>query len=65
MHGPHILHVAHSVTLHRVILILGGEESKWVHHHLQWVIFVEGHQSFWCCGLGGVVRPEPDSFGIK
>jgi hypothetical protein len=65
MHGPHMLDVAHSITPHRVIPLLSGEESKWVHHHLQWVVSAERHQSLQHRGLSGVVHPEFDSFGIK
>jgi hypothetical protein len=65
MHGPHVLHVAHSVASHGVIPLLSGEESQWMHHHLQGMISAEGGQVLQCCGLGGVFRPEPDSLGIK
>jgi hypothetical protein len=44
MHGPHILHVTHSVAPHWVIPLLGGEESQLVHHHLQGMISTEGRQ---------------------
>jgi hypothetical protein len=65
MHGPHVLHMAHSIAPHGVIPLLGGEESLWVHHHLQGMIPAEGCQGLQCCGLGGVVRSEPDSLEIK
>jgi hypothetical protein len=44
MHGPHILHMTHFAAPHWVIPFLGGEESKWVHHHLQGMISTEGCQ---------------------
>jgi hypothetical protein len=65
MHGAHILGMAHSVAPHRIIPLLGGEESEWVHHHLQWVVSAKGRQGLQCRGLSGLVRPESDSFGIK
>jgi hypothetical protein len=43
-------------------LFLAWEEAKWVHHHLQRVVSAEGRQSLYCHSLGGVVRPESDSF---
>jgi hypothetical protein len=65
MHGPHILHVAHSVAPHGVIPFLGGEESQWVHHHFQGMVSAEGCQGFQRYGLSGVVCPETYSLGIK
>jgi hypothetical protein len=35
IHGPYVLHMAHTVAPHGVVLLLGGEESQGVHHHLQ------------------------------
>jgi hypothetical protein len=65
MHGLHVLHVAHSVALHGVIPLLSGEESQWVHYHLQGMISVESRQGLHSCGLSGVVRPESNSLGIN
>jgi hypothetical protein len=65
MHSPHVLHMAHSVAPHGVIPLLGGEESQWVHHHLQGMVPAKGYQGIQRCGLSGVVRPEPDSLGVK
>jgi hypothetical protein len=65
MHSPHVFHVAHSIAPHGVIPLLGGEESQWVHHHLQGMIPAEGCLGFQHCGLSGVVRPEPDTLGVK
>jgi hypothetical protein len=38
IHCPHILHVAHMVTPHGVILLLSREKSQGVHHHLQGMV---------------------------
>jgi hypothetical protein len=65
MHSPYIFYVAHSVAPHGVIPLLGGEESQWMHHHLQGMVSAEGRQGLHSCGLGGVVRPEPNSLGVK
>jgi hypothetical protein len=42
-----------------------GEESQWVHHHLQGMVAVESRQGLYSCRLGGVVRPESNSLGVK
>jgi hypothetical protein len=34
IHGPYVLHMAHTVAPHGVIPLLRGEESQGVHHHL-------------------------------
>jgi hypothetical protein len=65
MHSTHVLHVTHSVAPHGVIPLFSGEESQWVHHHLQGMIPTEDCQGFQRCGLSGFVRPEPDSLGVK
>jgi hypothetical protein len=65
MHGPHVLHVAHSVAPHGVIPLLSGEESQWVHYHLQGMVATESRQGLHSCSLGGVVRPESNSLGVK
>jgi hypothetical protein len=38
IHCPHVLHVAHTVTPHGVILLLIREKSQGVHHHLQGMV---------------------------
>jgi hypothetical protein len=65
MHGPHVLHMAHSVAPHGVIPLFSGEESQWVHHHLQGMVAAESCQGLHSCNLGGVVRPESNSLGVK
>jgi hypothetical protein len=65
MHGPYVLHVAHSVAPHGVIPLLSGEESQWVHYHLQGMVSVESHRGLHSCSLGGVARPESNSLGVK
>jgi hypothetical protein len=65
MHGPHILHVAHSVAPHGVIPLLNGEESQWVHYHLQGMVAIEGRQGLHSCSLGGVICLEYNSLEVK
>jgi hypothetical protein len=65
MHGPHVFHMAHSVAPHGVIPLLCGEESQWVHHHLQGMVAAESRQGLHSCSLGGVVRPESNSLRVK
>jgi hypothetical protein len=57
--------MAHMVAPHGVIPLLSGEESQWVHYHLQGMVAAESRQSLQSCRLGGVVRPEPYSLGVK
>jgi hypothetical protein len=64
MHGPHVLHVAHSVAPHGVIHLLSGEESQWVHYHFQGMVSAESHQGLHSCILGGVIHPESNSLGV-
>jgi hypothetical protein len=64
-HGPHVLHVAHSVAPHGVIPLLSGEESQQVHYHLQWMVAVESCQGLHSCSLSGVVCPESNSLRVK
>jgi hypothetical protein len=65
IHCPHILHMAHTVTPHGVILLLSREESQGVHHHLQGVVATESCQSLHGCCFSGVVRPESNRLGVK
>jgi hypothetical protein len=65
MHSPHVFHMAHTVAPHGVIPLLSGEESQWVHYHLQGMVAKESCQSLHSCSLGGVVRPESNSLGVK
>jgi hypothetical protein len=57
--------MAHTVAPHGVIPLLSGEESQGVHHHLQGMVAIESRQGLHGCRLGGDVRPEPNSIGIK
>jgi hypothetical protein len=65
IHRPHIFHMAHAVTPHGVILLLSREESHGVHHHIQGMVAIEGHQSLHGCYFSGVVRPESNRLGVK
>jgi hypothetical protein len=65
IHCPHILHMAHTVTPHGVILLLSKEESQGVHHHLQGMVATGSHQGLHRCRFSGVVRPESNHLGVK
>jgi hypothetical protein len=65
IHGPYVLHMAHTVAPHGVIPLLSREESQGVHHHLQGMVATENRQGLHSCRLGGVVRPESNSLGVK
>jgi hypothetical protein len=65
MHGPHVFHMAHTVAPHGVIPFLSGEESQWVHYHLQEMVAAESRQGLHSCSLGGVVRPQSNSLRVK
>jgi hypothetical protein len=65
MHGPHVLHMALTVAPHGVITLFNGDESQWVHYHLQGMVATESRQSLHSCSLGGVVQPESNSLGVK
>jgi hypothetical protein len=65
MHSPHVLHMAHTVAPHGVIPSLYEEESQWLHYHLQGMVAAESRQSLHSYRLGGVVRPESNSLGVK
>jgi hypothetical protein len=41
IHRPYVLHMAHIVAPHGVILLLSREESQGVHHHLQGMVATE------------------------
>jgi hypothetical protein len=62
---PHILHMAHTVAPHGVILLLSREESQGVHHHLQGMVATESRQGLHRCHFSGVVRPESNCLGVK
>jgi hypothetical protein len=57
--------MAHTVAPHGVIPLLNGEESQWVHHHLQGMVAAESRQGLQSYRLGGVVHPESNSLGVK
>jgi hypothetical protein len=57
--------MAHTVAPHGVILLLSGEESQWVHHHLQGMVATESRQGLHSCRFSGVVRPESNRLGVK
>jgi hypothetical protein len=57
--------MAHTVAPHGVLPLLSGEESHWVHHHLQGMVAAESRQSLHSYRLGAVVRPESNSLGVK
>jgi hypothetical protein len=57
--------MAHTVAPHGVIPLLSGEESKWVHHHLQGMVAAESCQGLQSCRLGGVIRPKSNSLEVK
>jgi hypothetical protein len=65
IHCPHVLHVAHTVTPHGVILLLSREKSQGVHHHLQGMVATESRQSLHGCCFSGVVRPESNRLRVK
>jgi hypothetical protein len=65
IHCPHILHMAHTVAPHGVILLLSREESQGMHHHLQGMVATKSRQSIHCCRFSGVVRPESNRLGVK
>jgi hypothetical protein len=65
IHRPHVLHMAHMVAPHEVILLLSREESQGVHHHLQGMVATESRQGVHRCRFGGVVRPESNRLGVK
>jgi hypothetical protein len=65
IHRPYVLHMAHTVAPHGVILLLSKEESQGVHHHLQGMVATESHQSFHGCCFSGVVCPESNRLGVK
>jgi hypothetical protein len=65
IHRPHVLHMAHTVAPHGVILLLSREESQGVHHHLQGMVATESHHGLHSCRFGGVVRPESNRLGVK
>jgi hypothetical protein len=65
IHGPYVLHMAHTVAPHGVIPLLSREESQGVHHHLQGMVATESHQGLHSCRLGGVVRPESNNLEVK
>jgi hypothetical protein len=57
--------MAHMVASHGVIPLLSREVSQGVHHHLQGMVATESRQGLHSCRLGGVVRPESNSLGVK
>jgi hypothetical protein len=57
--------MAHMVAPHGVIPLLSGEESQWVHHHLQGMVAVQSRQGLQSCCLDGVVCPESNSLRVK
>jgi hypothetical protein len=57
--------MAHAVTPHGIILLLSGEESQGVHHHLQGMVATESRQSLHGYCLNGVVCPESNRLRIK
>jgi hypothetical protein len=65
IHGPYVLHMAHTVAPHGVIPLLSGEESQGVHHHLQGMVATESRQGLHSYRFGGVVRPESNSLKIN
>jgi hypothetical protein len=65
IHRPYILHMAHMVAPHGVVLLLSREESQVVHHHLQGMVATESLQGLHSCRFGGVVRPESNRLGVK
>jgi hypothetical protein len=65
IHRPYILHMAHTVAPHGVILLLSREESQGVHHHLQGMVAIEGRQSLHGCCFSGVIRPESNHLRVK
>jgi hypothetical protein len=65
IHCPHVLHVAHTVTSHGVILLLSREKSQGVHHHFQGMVATESRQSLHGCCFSGVVCPISNRLGVK
>jgi hypothetical protein len=65
IHRPYVLHMAHTVAPHGVVLLLSREESQWVHHHLQGMVAIESRQGLHSCRFGGVVLPESNRLGVK
>jgi hypothetical protein len=57
--------MAYTIAPHGVIPLLSGEKSQWMHHHLQGMVATESHQGLHGCRLGGVIRPESNSLGVK
>jgi hypothetical protein len=57
--------MAHMVAPHGVIPLLSREVSQEVHPHLQGMVATESRQGLHSCRLGGVVRPESNSLGVK
>jgi hypothetical protein len=65
IHCQHVLHMAHTVAPHWVVLLLSREESQWVHHHLQGMVATESRQGLHSYRFSGVVRPESNHLGVK
>jgi hypothetical protein len=65
IHRPYVLRMAHMVAPHGVVLLLSGEKSQGVHHHLQGMVATESHQGLHSCRFGGVVHPESNCLGVK
>jgi hypothetical protein len=65
VHRPHVLHMAHTIAPHGVILLLSREESQGVHHHLQRMVAIESRKGLHSCRFSGVVRPESNRLGVK
>jgi hypothetical protein len=65
IHGPYVLHMAHTVAPHGVIPLLSGEKSQGVHHHLQGMVAIESRQGLHSCRFSGVVHLESNSLGVK
>jgi hypothetical protein len=65
VHRPHVLHMAHAVAPHGVMLLLSREESQGVHHHLQGMVATKSRQGLHSCRFSGVVRPESNRLGVK
>jgi hypothetical protein len=65
IHRPYVLHMAHTIAPHGVILLLSKEESQGVHHHLQGMVATESRQTLHGYCFSGVVRPESNRLRVK
>jgi hypothetical protein len=64
VHRRHVLHMAHTVAPHGVIL-LSREESQGVHHHFQGMVATESRQGLHSCRFSGVIHPKSNHLGVK